>query len=108
MDPVRAKKQLGQHFLTDLTIARRICEALTGFAARETLEVGPGMGVLTQYLLERDDLDLHAAEGRQRERRLPDRAMARFRSAHHTRRLPASAAEADVPRRSQHHRQLSV
>ncbi len=62
MDPVRAKKQLGQHFLTDLTIARRICEALTGFAARETLEVGPGMGVLTQYLLERDDLDLHAAE----------------------------------------------
>lgn len=53
---------MGQHFLTDLTIARRICEALTGFAARETLEVGPGMGVLTQYLLERDDLDLHAAE----------------------------------------------
>ena len=53
---------MGQHFLTDLTIARRICEALTSFAARETLEVGPGMGVLTQYLLERDDLDLHAAE----------------------------------------------
>lgn len=62
MEPIRAKKQLGQHFLTDLAIARRICDALEGFATRETLEVGPGMGVLTQFLLERDDIDLHAAE----------------------------------------------
>jgi len=62
MNPVKAKKQLGQHFLTDLSIARRICDALTCFATRDTLEVGPGMGVLTQFLLERDDIDLHASE----------------------------------------------
>ncbi|MDE6482238.1 MAG: 16S rRNA (adenine(1518)-N(6)/adenine(1519)-N(6))-dimethyltransferase RsmA [Rikenellaceae bacterium] len=62
MEPVRAKKQLGQHFLTDLSIARRICDSLTGFATGNTLEVGPGMGVLTQFLLERDDIDLKAAE----------------------------------------------
>lgn len=62
MEPVRAKKQLGQHFLTDLSIARRICDSLTGFATSNTLEVGPGMGVLTQFLLERDDIDLKAAE----------------------------------------------
>ncbi len=62
MNPVRAKKQLGQHFLTDLSIARRICDSLTGFATRDTLEVGPGMGVLTQFLLERHDIDLQAAE----------------------------------------------
>lgn len=50
---VKAKKHLGQHFLTDLTIARRIAEALEpdGVGVREVLEVGPGMGVLTQFLL---------------------------------------------------------
>ena len=47
---VRAKKSLGQHFLTDQDIARRIVDALKGSPA---LEVGPGMGVLTQYLLGR-------------------------------------------------------
>ena len=45
---VRAKKALGQHFLTDQDIARRIVGALQG---SPVLEVGPGMGVLTQYLL---------------------------------------------------------
>ncbi len=44
---VRAKKALGQHFLTDQDIARRIVGALQG---SPVLEVGPGMGVLTQYL----------------------------------------------------------
>jgi 16S rRNA (adenine1518-N6/adenine1519-N6)-dimethyltransferase len=44
---VRAKKALGQHFLTDQDIARRIVGALHG---SPVLEVGPGMGVLTQYL----------------------------------------------------------
>ena len=45
---VRAKKALGQHFLTDQDIARRIVDALQG---SPVLEVGPGMGVLTRYLL---------------------------------------------------------
>ncbi|MBO4765472.1 MAG: hypothetical protein J5508_07190, partial [Bacteroidales bacterium] len=94
---VRAKKYLGQHFLTDQEVARRIVEALdtAAFAqdvARlrlalaagsdgaaspaegvslpadgtaspaEVLEVGPGMGVLTQYLLQRSDIRLRAVE----------------------------------------------
>ncbi|MGN0202365.1 MAG: 16S rRNA (adenine(1518)-N(6)/adenine(1519)-N(6))-dimethyltransferase RsmA [Candidatus Cryptobacteroides sp.] len=45
---VRAKKSLGQHFLTDQSIAKAIVDALQG---EQVLEVGPGMGVLTQYLL---------------------------------------------------------
>ena len=45
---VRAKKALGQHFLTDQSIATKIVDALQG---TDVLEVGPGMGVLTQYLL---------------------------------------------------------
>ena len=48
---VRPKKALGQHFLTDQSIARAIVDSL-GPAPR-ILEVGPGMGVLTQYLLAR-------------------------------------------------------
>lgn len=54
---VRAKKALGQHFLTDLTIARNIVGALTVSDVRDVLEIGPGMGVLTQYLLQREDID---------------------------------------------------
>ena len=57
---VRAKKALGQHFLTDQKVARAIVDALSG--GLPTLEVGPGMGVLTQYLLEREDLDLKLVE----------------------------------------------
>lgn len=48
---VRPKKSLGQHFLTDLDIARRIAETLSEYKGMPILEVGPGMGVLTQYLL---------------------------------------------------------
>ena len=48
---VRPKKHLGQHFLTDLNIAQNIAGALTGVDYQDVLEVGPGMGVLTQYLL---------------------------------------------------------
>lgn len=53
MGDVRAKKHLGQHFLTDLNIARGIAEALTASSESvpSVLEVGPGMGVLTQFLL---------------------------------------------------------
>ena len=57
---VRAKKALGQHFLTDQRIAQDIVAALHGPC--EALEVGPGMGVLTQYLLQREDIDLKLVE----------------------------------------------
>ena len=57
---VRAKKALGQHFLTDQKVARAIVDALSG--GLPALEVGPGMGVLTQYLLEREDVDLKMVE----------------------------------------------
>ena len=86
---VRAKKALGQHFLTDLSIAQRIADALIvpcgdgkyGFHGASdslsqecvntlaslpnplpALEIGPGMGVLTQYLLERPEVDLRMVE----------------------------------------------
>jgi 16S rRNA (adenine1518-N6/adenine1519-N6)-dimethyltransferase len=51
MSKVRAKKHLGQHFLTDLSIAQDIADALSLNNYDTVLEVGPGMGVLTQYLL---------------------------------------------------------
>ncbi|GAC1376734.1 MAG: 16S rRNA (adenine(1518)-N(6)/adenine(1519)-N(6)) -dimethyltransferase RsmA [Hymenobacter sp.] len=53
MNTVRPKKHLGQHFLADPNIARRIVAALQlPDAVQQVLEIGPGMGVLTQYLLE--------------------------------------------------------
>lgn len=60
MMEVRAKKALGQHFLTDQKVAKAIVDALHG--GLPTLEVGPGMGVLTQYLLQREDIDLKLVE----------------------------------------------
>lgn len=62
MQPVRAKKHLGQHFLTDLSIAERIATSLKAEQAKDVLEVGPGTGVLTQFLLKRTDINLYAAE----------------------------------------------
>ena len=56
---VRAKKALGQHFLTDQSIAKGIVDALRG---EKVLEVGPGMGVLTQYLLPIRGKNLKAVE----------------------------------------------
>ena len=50
MRQVRPKKNLGQHFLTDLDIARRIADTVDACPDIPVLEVGPGMGVLTQYL----------------------------------------------------------
>lgn len=50
LDQVRAKKHLGQHFLTDESIAERIAHSLSG-RTRCLLEIGPGMGVLTKYLV---------------------------------------------------------
>ena len=53
MKQVRPKKNLGQHFLTDLTIARRIADTVDVCPDLPVLEVGPGMGVMTQYLVEK-------------------------------------------------------
>ena len=53
MKQVKPKKQLGQHFLTDLSIARRIADTVDACPDIPVLEIGPGMGVLTQYLLEK-------------------------------------------------------
>ena len=65
MSEVRAKKALGQHFLVDLNIAQKICNSLSGGTAGEpaaVLEVGCGMGVLTRYLLQRQDITTYGAE----------------------------------------------
>ncbi|TWO32275.1 16S rRNA (adenine(1518)-N(6)/adenine(1519)-N(6))-dimethyltransferase RsmA [Seonamhaeicola sediminis] len=51
---VKAKKHLGQHFLKDENIARKIGDTLTLNGYKNVLEIGPGMGVLTKYLLEKD------------------------------------------------------
>lgn len=48
---VRPKKKLGQHFLTDMTIAQRIADTVDVCPDLPILEVGPGMGALSQYLL---------------------------------------------------------
>ena len=53
MKQVRPKKNLGQHFLTDLSIARRIADTVDACPELPVLEVGPGMGVMTQYLVEK-------------------------------------------------------
>lgn len=53
MDKVRAKKHLGQHFLNDENIAQKIADALTLQNYTIALEIGPGMGVLTKYLLQK-------------------------------------------------------
>ena len=53
MKQVKPKKSLGQHFLTDLSIARRIADTVDACPDIPVLEIGPGMGVLTQYLIEK-------------------------------------------------------
>lgn len=62
MSQVRAKKYLGQHFLKDMDIARRIAESLAITEKTSVLEIGPGMGVLTQFLLQNPMIDLKAVE----------------------------------------------
>ena len=60
---VRAKKALGQHFLRDLSVAQQIAESLIFSEDKmRVLEVGPGMGVLTQFLLRNPRIDLTAIE----------------------------------------------
>ena len=53
MKQVRPKKNLGQHFLTDLNIAKQIADTVDACPELPVLEIGPGMGVLTQYLNEK-------------------------------------------------------
>ena len=53
MKQVRPKKNLGQHFLTDLSIAKRIADTVDACPDIPVLEVGPGMGVMTQYIVEK-------------------------------------------------------
>ncbi len=61
MDKVKAKKHLGQHFLNDENTAKRIADTLSLEDYNYVLEIGPGMGVLTKYLLEKD-IDTHVIE----------------------------------------------
>lgn len=61
MNEVKAKKFLGQHFLTDESIALRIVDSLSGCTSN-VIEIGPGMGVLTKYLIEKQDLNFHVVE----------------------------------------------
>lgn len=58
---VKPKKALGQHFLKDLQIAQCIADTLADYKGTPVLEIGPGMGVLTQYLLEAEH-DLKVVE----------------------------------------------
>ena len=53
MQSVRPKKSLGQHFLNDNSIAKRIADTLDGFPQLPVLEVGPGTGVLTRFLIDK-------------------------------------------------------
>ncbi|GIM52981.1 ribosomal RNA small subunit methyltransferase A [Capnocytophaga cynodegmi] len=61
MEVVKAKKHLGQHFLKDLNIAQKIADTLSLSGYSKVLEIGPGMGVLTQFLLKRDT-EVHVIE----------------------------------------------
>ena len=61
---VKPKKSLGQHFLTDKNIAQKIVSMLVHNSETKTdcLEIGPGKGMLTQYLLQRKNINLHLVE----------------------------------------------
>ena len=60
---VRAKKHLGQHFLTDKNICQKIAQQFKGYkGCNKVLEIGPGMGALTEFLLERKESEVHVME----------------------------------------------
>lgn len=61
MTEVKAKKFLGQHFLTDEGIAKHIVDSLSE-SSHNVIEIGPGMGVLTKYLITRNNTDFHVVE----------------------------------------------
>lgn len=54
MYPVKAKKNFGQHFLKDEQIAGRVADTIDDFSSLPILEVGPGTGMLTKFLLQKD------------------------------------------------------
>jgi 16S rRNA (adenine1518-N6/adenine1519-N6)-dimethyltransferase len=60
--PVKPKKSLGQHFLTDKNIARKIIDGLTWNGYNNLIEIGQGMGVLTEFLLELKDKEIRFLE----------------------------------------------
>jgi 16S rRNA (adenine1518-N6/adenine1519-N6)-dimethyltransferase len=62
MGRIRPKKNLGQHFLKDKGIASRVASSLTGTGYTSVLEIGPGSGILTEYLLERNFDDFRIIE----------------------------------------------
>ncbi|MDP4225525.1 MAG: 16S rRNA (adenine(1518)-N(6)/adenine(1519)-N(6))-dimethyltransferase RsmA [Bacteroidota bacterium] len=62
MPYVKPKKSLGQHFLKDKNIAQKIVESLRAEGMKKVLEIGPGMGVLTQFLLERKEFETYLIE----------------------------------------------
>jgi 16S rRNA (adenine1518-N6/adenine1519-N6)-dimethyltransferase len=62
MTTVRAKKNLGQHFLKDKEIAKRIVDSLQTSQISKVLEIGPGMGVLTQFLLQDPSIETSVVE----------------------------------------------
>jgi 16S rRNA (adenine1518-N6/adenine1519-N6)-dimethyltransferase len=62
MSKIRPKKNLGQHFLKDKSIAERIAGTLTGTGYDSVLEIGPGMGMLTRFLMARNFPDLRVIE----------------------------------------------
>lgn len=61
MELVKAKKHLGQHFLKDLNIAQKIADTLSLKNYNKVVEIGAGMGVLTQFLLKKN-IDVHVIE----------------------------------------------
>jgi 16S rRNA (adenine1518-N6/adenine1519-N6)-dimethyltransferase len=61
-EKVRPKKSLGQHFLRDQNIARKIVESLSLTGGETVVEIGPGMGVLTELLVKREGIDLKLIE----------------------------------------------
>ena len=62
MTTVRAKKNLGQHFLNDKNIAKKIVDSLQANQVQDVLEIGPGMGVLTQFLLQNEQYQTTVVE----------------------------------------------
>jgi 16S rRNA (adenine1518-N6/adenine1519-N6)-dimethyltransferase len=62
MSRIQAKKNLGQHFLKDKDIAARIADTLSGAGYDSVLEVGPGSGILTKFLIERNFPDFRVIE----------------------------------------------
>ena len=62
MARVKPKKYLGQHFLKDRTIAEKISGSLTGKGYEAVLEIGPGMGILTGFIIARGFADLRVVE----------------------------------------------